>query len=119
MTDVPGAGPAQRAVIADENELMFGIAEACAMVGPLVRAGDPPRVGPELDRFVAAHASVRGRGDTPEFRRELLANVAPDRDPRMRRYWRLVGEVSGEAVTLGTTHLWLTDSLERSIRTGR
>ncbi|MFI7637963.1 MerR family transcriptional regulator [Nonomuraea sp. NPDC049400] len=104
-------------VIADENELMFGIAEACTMVGPMVRAGEPPREGPELDRFVAAHASVRGRGDTPQFRRELLANVAPDRDPRMRRYWRLVGEVSGEVATLGSTHLWLADSLERWLRT--
>ncbi|GAA3589433.1 hypothetical protein GCM10022419_084820 [Nonomuraea rosea] len=73
------------------------------------------RAGPELDRFVAAHATVRGAGDTPAFRRELLANVEPDRDPRVRRYWRLVGEVSGEPATLGTTLLWLTDSLERSI----
>ncbi|MDX3111621.1 MerR family transcriptional regulator [Nonomuraea angiospora] len=106
-------------LIADEDELMNGVAEACALALPLVLAGEQPRVGPELDRFVAAHASVRGGGDTPAFRRELLANVAADSGPRIWRYWRLVGEVSGEAATLGATYLWLTDSLERSIHSTR
>ncbi|TMR25829.1 MerR family transcriptional regulator [Nonomuraea zeae] len=106
---------ANTVVIGDEDELMWGVGEACALVEPLVLAGEAPREGPELDRFVAAHATVRRSGDTPAFRRELLANVEPDRDPRMRRYWRLVGEVSGEPATLGATHLWLTDSLERSL----
>ncbi|MEV0390332.1 MerR family transcriptional regulator [Nonomuraea sp. NPDC050643] len=101
--------------IGDENAFMFGVGEACTLVEPLVLAGEPPREGPELAHFVAVHASVRGRRDSPGFRRELLANVAPDRDPRMRRYWRLVSEVSGDRATLGATHLWLTDSLERSI----
>ncbi|WP_228011310.1 MerR family transcriptional regulator [Nonomuraea phyllanthi] len=105
-------------LISDENELMLGVGEACELAGPMVVAGAPPRDGPELDRFVAAHASVRGSGDTVEFRRELLANVAPDRDPRMRRYWRLVGEVSGETATLGATHLWLADSLEHALHAG-
>ncbi|TDC87660.1 MerR family transcriptional regulator [Nonomuraea deserti] len=102
-------------VIHDEDELMYGVGEACALVEPLVIAGEAPRPGPELDRFVAAHATVRGVGDTPGFRRELLANVAPDRDPRFRRYWRLVSEVSGEKSTLGSTHLWLADALERAL----
>lgn len=102
-------------LISDEEALMSGVGEACALAEPLVLAGERPREGPELDRFVAAHASVRGRGDTPEFRRRLLADVAHDREPWMRRYWRLVTEVSGEVVTLGSTHLWLTDSLERSL----
>ncbi|MEU6712071.1 hypothetical protein ABZ897_11400 [Nonomuraea sp. NPDC046802] len=78
-------------------------------------AGEAPRRGPELDRFVAAHAQVRGTGDTPAFRRELLADVDLDRDPRIRRYWRLVGEAGGERVTIGHTLMWLTDSLERSL----
>jgi hypothetical protein len=103
-------------LIADEDELMTGLGEACALAGALVLAGEPPREGPELDRFVAAHACVRGSDDTPGFRRRLLADVAADREPWMRRYWRLVTEVSGETVTLGSTHLWLTDSLEQSVR---
>ncbi|MFD4862130.1 MerR family transcriptional regulator [Streptomyces atratus] len=102
-------------LIADEAELMNGISEACALARPMVKAGEPPRVGPELDRFVGAHASVRGGSDTPQFRGRLLAHVAADRDPRMRRYWRLVAEAGGDPVTLGASHLWLTDSLERSV----
>ncbi|MFD7598336.1 MerR family transcriptional regulator [Kitasatospora sp. NPDC059812] len=102
------------ALIADEDELVSGIGEACALAQPLVRAGEPPRVGPALDRFVAAHASVRGDRDTPKFRGRLLAYVAVDRDPRMRRYWRLVAEAGGDPVTVGLSYLWLTDSLERS-----
>ncbi|TDD19207.1 MerR family transcriptional regulator [Nonomuraea diastatica] len=101
--------------IRDEDELMYGVGEACALVEPLIIAGEAPRPGPELDRFVAVHAAVRGVGDTPAFRRELLANVAPDRDPRFRRYWRLVSEVRGEKATLGSTHLWLADALERAL----
>ncbi|MFJ7496027.1 MerR family transcriptional regulator [Streptomyces sp. NPDC097727] len=102
-------------LVADEAELMNGISEACVLAQPMVQAGEPPRVGPELDRFVAAHASVRGGSDTPQFRCRLLAHVAADRDPRVRRYWRLVAEASGDPVTLGASHLWLTDSLERSV----
>jgi DNA-binding transcriptional MerR regulator len=102
-------------LIADEDALLSGIAEACVLAEPMVRAGEPPRVGPELDQYVAAHASVRGSGDTPEFRRRLLGDVAADRDPRMRRYWRLVTEAGGAPVAHGASHLWLTDALERSI----
>ncbi|MFD5113453.1 MerR family transcriptional regulator [Streptomyces sp. NPDC058391] len=106
-------------LIADEDELMNGISEACVLAEPAVRAGAPPRVGPELDRFVAVHASVRGGSDTPQFRGRLLAHVAADRVPRMRRYWRLVAEAGGDPVTLGVSHLWLTDSLERSVKSRR
>jgi DNA-binding transcriptional MerR regulator len=102
-------------VISDEDSLMAGVGEACTLAEPLVLAGEEPREGPELDTYVRAHASVRGVMDSGDFRRELLANVEADRDPRMRRYWRLVGEVSGDRATLGGTHLWLTDSLERSL----
>ena len=55
-------------VIRDEDELMSGVGEAVMLAEPLVIAGAAPREGPELDRFVAAHATVRGSGDTPEFR---------------------------------------------------
>ncbi|SPL89079.1 MerR-family transcriptional regulator [[Actinomadura] parvosata subsp. kistnae] len=101
--------------IGDEDTLMHGVGEAVTLAAPCVLAGDPPREGPELDRFVAAHATVRRSIDTPAFRRELLGRVAADRDPRVRRYWRLVGEVSGERATIGTMLAWLTDSLERSV----
>lgn len=103
-------------LVADEGELLHGISEACALAQPLVQAGEQPRIGPELDRFVAAHASARGGNDTMPFRGRLLAHVAADRDPRMRRYWRLVAEAGGDRAALGASHLWLTDSLARSVR---
>ncbi|MEV0612468.1 MerR family transcriptional regulator [Nonomuraea sp. NPDC050404] len=103
-------------LIGDESELMNGVGEAVVLAEPYVIAGEPPREGPELDRFVAAHAAVRRIGDTPAFRSELLSFVESDRDPRVRRYWRLVGEVSGEKATIGATVGWLTDSLECSVR---
>jgi DNA-binding transcriptional MerR regulator len=100
----------------DEPALLTGIGAACELVIPLVEAGRPPAPGPELDRFVDAHAQVRGRRDTVEFRRELLDYAAPDLDPRMRRYWTLVGTVTGERATVGTWHGWLLDALSSSVR---
>ncbi|MFE0103505.1 MerR family transcriptional regulator [Streptomyces sp. NPDC059009] len=102
-------------VVADEDELMTGIGEACALAEPLLHADEPPCPGPALDRFVAAHAWARADRDTPRFRRRLLAHVAPDREPRMRRYWRLAAEADDAPVTPGTAYLWLTDSLARSV----
>lgn len=98
----------------DEPALLTGVSEACARVVPLVEAGRSPAPGAELDQFVDAHASVRRRRDTPEFRRELYTYSAPDRDPRMRRYWTLVGEMT-DAATPGNWHGWLLDALELSL----
>ncbi|MGH4031247.1 MerR family transcriptional regulator [Actinomycetota bacterium Odt1-20B] len=102
-------------VVADEDELMTGIGEACALAEPLLHADEPPCPGPALDRFVAAHAWARADRDTPRFRRRLLTYVALDREPRMRRYWRLAAEADAAPVTPGTAYLWLTDSLARSV----
>jgi hypothetical protein len=33
----------------------------------------------------------------------------------LRRYWSMVGEVTGEPVTVGTAQAWLVDALERSV----
>jgi DNA-binding transcriptional MerR regulator len=101
--------------ISDEAELLTGIGEACELARPLLLAGRRPAPGPALDRFVAAYATVQRSRDTPRFRRELLATATVDRDPRLRRYWGLVGEVTGEPVTVGTAQAWLVDALERSI----
>jgi DNA-binding transcriptional MerR regulator len=101
--------------ISDEAELLTGIGEACELARPLLLAGRRPASGPALDRYVAAYASVQRSRDTPRFRRELLTTATVDRDPRLRRYWGLVGEVTGEPVTVGTAQAWLVDALERSI----
>jgi excisionase family DNA binding protein len=101
--------------ISDEAALYAGVGEACSAALPLVLAGAPPTPGEALDRFVSAHASVRGKSDSLPFRRDLLQNSALDRTPRFRRYWRLVGSVTDSPVTIGETQLWLLDALEASI----
>jgi hypothetical protein len=45
----------------------------------------------------------------------LNVRTASDRDPRVRRYWHLAGEVTGEAAPMGVTHTWLLDALDRSV----
>ncbi|SEF33712.1 DNA-binding transcriptional regulator, MerR family [Amycolatopsis pretoriensis] len=95
--------------VADLGELHAAVGAACALVSP----GTSPAPGEALDRFVAAHAAAWGAGDTPEFRRALNVRTAPDRDVRLRRYWRLAGEVSGEP--MGVAHTWLLDALDRSV----
>ncbi|GLW82160.1 MerR family transcriptional regulator [Actinokineospora globicatena] len=102
-------------VITDEAALQDGVGAACAAALPKVAAGQAPGPGQELDLFVATHAAVRGHRDSPSFRRSLLADVAVDRDPRMRRYWTGVRVVTAQPVALGESHTWLLDSLAHSI----
>ncbi|MHA6627778.1 MerR family transcriptional regulator [Pseudonocardia sichuanensis] len=101
--------------ISDEPGLLTGIAEACELARPLLLAGRRPEPGRALDRYVTAYASAQRVRDTPRFRQELLATAAVDRDPRLRRYWGLVGEVTGEPVTVGVAQAWLVDALECSV----
>jgi DNA-binding transcriptional MerR regulator len=105
--------------ISDEAELLTGIGHACELARPLVLAGRQPEPGPALDRFVAAYATVQRSRDTPGFRRELLTTAIVDVDPRLRRYWHLVGEVTGEPVTVGAAQAWLVDALQSSIPSAR
>ncbi|MFC8382910.1 MerR family transcriptional regulator [Nocardia sp. NPDC057272] len=100
--------------IRDERRLLFDVADACVAVAPLVTAGQPPRPGPELDHYVAIHATARDRHDTPSFRRQLLVDAA-GADQRVRRYWHLTTTLTGEAATSGTTQLWLVDALTASV----
>lgn len=86
-----------------------------ALAAPRVLAGREPAPGPALDLFVAAHAAGRRERDTPEFRRALLPAVATEQDPRVRRYWTLFGEVTGQPATAGSINSWLIDALERDV----
>ncbi|MFV2172212.1 MerR family transcriptional regulator [Actinomadura sp. LOL_011] len=102
--------------VVDEPTLLDGMREAVEMAMPLVFAGRDPEPGPALDHFVAAHAAGRRERDSPGFRRALLPAVAPERDPRMRRYWSLHAEVAGSAAVPGAVVLWLIDALDRGVR---
>lgn len=102
--------------IADLAELHAAVYAACELAFPAVAAGAPPVPGPALDSFVAAHAAALGTEDTPHFRRALNRRTAADRHPRLRRYWHLTGEITGEAAPVGVTHTWLLDALARSTR---
>jgi DNA-binding transcriptional MerR regulator len=101
--------------IADLGALHAEVGAACELASSQVAAGARPAPGAALDRFVAAHAAALGAGDSPEFRRALNHRTAADRHPRLRRYWHLAGEVTGEPAPMGVTHTWLLDALNRSV----
>lgn len=100
--------------IPDLAALHAEVALACELAFPAVTSGTRPAPGPALDRFVAAHAAALRTTDTPAFRHALNHRTAPDRDPRVRRYWTLAGEVTGEPAPMGVTHTWLLDALNAS-----
>ncbi len=113
--DVKASTLAGQDGIADLGALHAEVGEACVLAGALLAAGARPAPGPELDRFVAAHASARGATDSPSFRRALNHRTAPDRNPRLRRYWHLTAELTGEAAPMGLAHSWLVDALNTSV----
>lgn len=77
-------------------------------------ADDAPDPGPELDLYVAAHATARGRRDTEGFRRELARGVTIT-DRAAARYWMLTAEALGTAHTTGGVQQWLDTALLRSL----
>ncbi|MBF6435019.1 MerR family transcriptional regulator [Nocardia cyriacigeorgica] len=100
--------------IQDRRALLLGVADAYAAVAQRVLDGHPPCAGPELDRFVAVHAEVRGRADTTAFRRELAFGI-PDTHPATSRYWTLTGAILGTEHTTGTAQRWLHSALSASV----
>lgn len=101
--------------VTDLGALHAAVGATCASVLPQVATGDEPAPGTALDQFVAAHAAALGTHDAPGFRRALNRRTAADRHPRLRRYWHLTGEVTGEPAPVGVAHTWLLDALHRSV----
>ncbi|WP_345402877.1 hypothetical protein [Nonomuraea salmonea] len=101
--------------ITDENELMQGVGAAVALAEPLVAAGEPPL--PALSWTASWPPTPRcGAAPTPRaFAASFSASWPATTTPRVRRYWRLVGEVTGERAPIGTTLTWLGDALARSL----
>ncbi|MEV0339402.1 MerR family transcriptional regulator [Nocardia sp. NPDC050713] len=102
--------------VRDRRGLLDGVGEACGAVIAVLTAGDRPRPGAELDRFVAAHAEARDVCDTPAFRRQLLVG-ATDADQRIDRYWALTETVTGTPISTGRAHGWLFEALRQSVST--
>jgi DNA-binding transcriptional MerR regulator len=98
--------------IHDKRQLLTGVAEACAVVAPLVTAHIEPRPGAELDQFRIAHAAARRERDTPGFRQRIL-NENNNSDPRIHRYWELTTALTG-TTTAGAALEWLYQALKRS-----
>ncbi|MEV6828116.1 MerR family transcriptional regulator [Amycolatopsis sp. NPDC051102] len=115
VTDLKASTLAGHDRIPDLGELHAEVGSACALAAPQVAAGERPAPGPALDRFVAAHAAAWGAADSPAFRRALNHRTAADRRPRLRRYWHLAGEVTGEPAPMGVAHTWLLDALNTSV----
>ncbi|WP_218026789.1 MerR family transcriptional regulator [Nocardia inohanensis] len=95
--------------IRDRAGLTVELAAICTDVDGLCAAGTAPRPGPELDRFVRAHAAARRTADTPALRRRLLGD---SNNAGAQRYWQLTTEITGERTT-GAAMSWLLRSLER------
>ncbi|WP_280400100.1 MerR family transcriptional regulator [Nocardia carnea] len=108
-------GPPEPAV-RDKRALIDEVSAAYTAVAHRIAAGDPPGPGPELDRYVAAHAVARGRRDAEGFRRALARGV-PAADHTAARYWALTAEALGTPHTTGAIQQWLDTALVRSLGT--
>ncbi|MEU3459484.1 MerR family transcriptional regulator [Streptomyces sp. NPDC006733] len=94
------------------------IDEAAALTAAAVARGLPPQPGAAVNAFVAAHARARRESDSPAFRTQLHALVSRSSgfDPRLERYWSLVGTVTGGRVlNMTVAHQWLTEGLALSM----
>ncbi|MFJ3204739.1 MerR family transcriptional regulator [Streptomyces sp. NPDC086989] len=94
------------------------IDEAATLTADALAHGLPPGAGDAVDAFVSAHARARRESDTPAFRAHLhgLVSRSSGFDPRLERYWALVGTATGGRVlNMTVAHRWLTDGLSMSI----
>ncbi|MGW5381480.1 MerR family transcriptional regulator [Nocardia sp. NPDC003963] len=102
-----------RGSVRDERALVVDLAAAHTQAAQRMTRGDDPEPGPELDLFVAAHASARGARDSAAFRRRL-ATAAVDH-PAVTRYWALTARALGTPHTTGATENWLYTALGLSL----
>ncbi|ROR00286.1 DNA-binding transcriptional MerR regulator [Streptomyces sp. 2132.2] len=94
------------------------IDDAAALTVASLAQGLPPGPGDAVNAFVSAHARARRESDTPAFRAYLhgLVSRSSGFDPRLERYWALVGTATGGRVlNMTVAHRWLTDGLSISI----
>ncbi|WP_176740031.1 MerR family transcriptional regulator [Streptomyces sp. Ncost-T10-10d] len=94
------------------------IDDAAVLTAAALAQGLPPSAGDAVNAFVSAHARARRESDTPAFREYLhkLVSRSSGFDPRLERYWSLVGiATGGRVLNMTVAHKWLTDGLSISI----
>ncbi|MDA5284306.1 MerR family transcriptional regulator [Streptomyces sp. Isolate_45] len=94
------------------------IDEAAALTAAALAQGLSPRAGDAVNAFVSAHARARRESDAPAFRAYLhgLVSRSSGFDPRLERYWGLVGTATrGRVLNMTVAHRWLTDGLAMSM----
>ncbi|MFE6921224.1 MerR family transcriptional regulator [Nocardia sp. NPDC057663] len=83
----------------DTTGLHHDLTEAVrTQIGAAVTAGITPGSAaaiPVLDALTARYASTFGRPDDPPLRHWILERLEVADDPRVQRYWRLLGIVNG------------------------
>lgn len=104
-------------LIADRSRLYTEVGDVLEDVVIHISEGVRPHCGHELDRFVRAHASVRGQRDSLRFREHMMIG-ATDTDQRIHRYWALTARFLGTRVTVGQAHHWLYEALTNSTDRG-
>jgi hypothetical protein len=58
-------------------------------------APDDRRAAPIVEELVAGFAAAAGRGDEPAYRVELAEQLQMFSEPRVERYWQLIGVING------------------------
>ncbi|MFK8905594.1 MerR family transcriptional regulator [Streptomyces sp. YS-3] len=94
------------------------IDDVAVLTASAVARGLPPSAGEAVNAFVSAHARARRESDSAAFRVHLhgLVSRSSGFDPRLERYWALVGTVTGGRVlNMTVAHRWLTQGLSISI----
>ncbi|NKY57240.1 MerR family transcriptional regulator [Nocardia flavorosea] len=100
--------------IRNRRAFLADLAPAHTAAAERMIADDPPEPGSELDLYVAAHATARGRRDTGGFRCELARGVTIT-DRTAARYWVLTAEALDTPYTTGGVQKWLDTALLRSL----
>ncbi|MET8956603.1 MerR family transcriptional regulator [Streptomyces sp. NPDC004533] len=108
-----------RQEIRDAPSFYAQVDEAAQQTVAALTQGLAPQPGDAVNAFVSAHARAHGEADTPAFRARLhtLVSQSSGYDPRLERYWSLVGTATdGQSFNMVTAHRWLSDALAASLR---
>jgi DNA-binding transcriptional MerR regulator len=80
-------------------------------------ATDSPEALAIVNEVVPLFAAAASKVDSPEYRRELAHQLAKFSDPRVERYWQLIGLINGWPAqpSLMRPYEWFTAALDASL----